>query len=171
VDFGRSAEVLTAQYSGRDGQGTLTLIDYPTPQLAADRARDVAAFLAAGDSPGAQWPSQLAGSLPAALQSRRSGPLLAVSSGSFSADAARKLLSEVNYSADVTWDHPQGAVSEVSKTARLLIGIVTLTAILGGAALLMGIFVGGGRALYRRLRGKPASTLADAEFISLHLRE
>jgi hypothetical protein len=171
VDFGRSAEVLTAQYSGRDGQGTLTLIDYPTPQLAADRARAVAAFLAAGDSPGAQWPSQLAGSLPAALQSRRSGPLLAVSSGSFSADAARKLLSEVNYSADVTWDHPQGAVSEVSKTARLLIGIVTLTAILGGAALLMGIFFGGGRALYRRLRGKPASTLADAEFISLHLRE
>ena len=115
--------------------------------------------------------TQLAESLPAALQSRRSGPLVAVTNGSFSAEYARHLLSGVNYSADVTWNHPQGAVSEVSKTAKLLVGIITLTAILGGSALLLGIFLGGGRALYRRLRGKSASTLADAEFISLRLRE
>jgi len=171
VDFDRGAEVITAQYSGRDGDGTLTLIDYPTPQLAANRATAVAAFLAAGNTPATQWSTQLAASLPAALQSRRSGPLLAISSGDFSSEAARKLISSVNYNADVTWNHPQGYVSEVSKTAKLLIGIVTLTAILGGSALLLGIFLGGGRALYRRLRGKPASTLADAEFISLHLRE
>ncbi len=172
VDFGRGAEVLTAQYSSRDGgDGALTLIDYPTPQLAADRTRAVAAFLAAGNTAGAQWPTPLAESLAAALQTRRSGPLLVMSSGSFSADAAHRLLSNVNYSADVTWNHPQGYVSEVSKTAKLLLGIVSLTAILAGTALLLGIFLGGGRALYRRLRGKPASTLADAEFISLHLRE
>ena len=105
------------------------------------------------------------------MQSRRSGPLVAITSGSFSSDGAHKLLSDVNYSADVTWNHPQGYISEASKTARLLIGIITLTAILGGAALLVGIFFGGGRALYRRLRGRPISSVADAEFISLHLRE
>jgi hypothetical protein len=172
IDFNRGAEVLTAQYSIHDGgDGSLTLIEYPTPQLAADRARAVAAFLAAGNTPASQWSAQLASSSPAALQSRRSGPLLAISSGGFSSEAARKLISSVNYSADVTWNHPQGYVSEVSKTARLLVGIIWLTAILGGTALLLGIFFGGGRALYRRLRGKPASTLADAEFISLHLRE
>ena len=172
VDFNRGAEVITAQYSSRDGgDGSLTLIDYPTPQLAADRARAVAGFLAAGNTAGVQWTTELAQSATAALQSRRSGPLLAVSSGTFSTDAAHKLLSSVNYSADVTWNHPQGYVSEVSKTAKLLVGIVTLTSVLGGTALLLGIFFGGGRALYRRLRGKPASTLADAEFISLHLRE
>ncbi|AXC13381.1 hypothetical protein ACPOL_4104 [Acidisarcina polymorpha] len=171
IDFGRGAEVLTAQYSSRDGDGTLTLIDYPTPQLAADRLRAVAVFLAAGNTAAAQWPSQLTQSSPEALQSRRSGPLVGVTSGSLSADGARKLLSEVNYNADVTWNHPQGYVSEVSKTAKLLVGIITLTAILGGAALLLGVFFGGGRAFYRRLRGKPASTLADADFISLHLRE
>ena len=77
VDFGRGAEVITAQYSSRDGgDGALTLIDYPTPQLSADRARAVAAFLAAGNTAGAEWSSQLAASLPAALQTRRSGPLL-----------------------------------------------------------------------------------------------
>ncbi len=172
VDFNRGAEVITAQYSIREGgDGSLTLIDYPTPQLAANRATAVAAFLAAGNTAGAQWTTQLAAGGTGALQSRRSGPLLAISSGSFSAEAAHKLISSVNYNADVTWNHPQGYVSEVSKTARLLVGIVTLTAILGGTALLLGIFFGGGRALYRRLRGKPASTLADAEFISLHLRE
>jgi hypothetical protein len=172
IDFNRGAEVITAQYSSREGgDGSLTLIDYPTPQLAADRARAVAAFLAAGNTAGAQWTTQLAESTPAALQSRRSGPLLAVSSGTLSPDAARKLISSVNYSADVTWNHPQGYVSDVTKTAKLLIGIISLTAILGGTALLLGIFFGGGRALYRRLRGKPASSLADAEFISLHLRE
>lgn len=172
VDFNRGAEVITAQYTVRDGgDGSLTLIDYPTPQLAINRAQAVAAFLAAGNTAGAQWTTQLAASAPAALQSRRSGPLLIVSSGSFSSEAARKLISGVNYSPDVTWNHPQGYVSEVSKTAKLLVGIVYLTAILGGTALLLGIFFGGGRALYRRMRGKPASTLADAEFISLHLRE
>jgi hypothetical protein len=171
VDFNRGAEVITAQYSTRDGDGALTLIDYPTPQLAANRATAVAAFLASGNTPGAQWTTQLAASGPAALQSRRSGPLLAISSGSFSAEGAHKLISSVNYSAEVTWNHPQGYVSEVSKTAKLLIGIVTLTALLAGTALLLAIFLGGGRALYRTLRGKPASTLADAEFISLHLRE
>jgi len=171
VDFARGAEVLTAAYSGRDGEGSLTLIDYPTPQIAIERNKAVAAFLAAGNTAGAEWPSQLAESTVAALQSRRSGPLVAVSSGSFSADRAHRLLSDVNYSADVTWNHPEGYVSDVTKTAKLLIGIITLTAILGGAALLLGVFLGGGRALYRRLRGKPASSLADAEFISLHLRE
>jgi len=172
VDFNRGAEVITAQYSIRDGgDGSLTLIDYPTPQLAANRASAVAAFLAAGNTAGSQWTTQLAAGGTVALQSRRSGPLLVMSSGSFSAEAAHKLISNVNYSADVTWNHPQGYVSEVSKTAKLLVGIITLTGILAGTALLLGIFLGGGRALYRRLRGKPASSLADAEFISLHLRE
>ena len=142
VDFGRSAEVLTAQYSSRDGgDGALTLIDYPTPQLAADRTRALEAFLAAGNTAGAQWPIPLAESLAPALQTRRSGPLVVMSSGSFSAEQAHRLLSNVNYSADVTWNHPQGYVSEVSKTAKLLLGIVSLTAILAGTALLLGIFL------------------------------
>jgi hypothetical protein len=171
VGFDRSAEVLTAQYSNRQGDGTLTLIDYPTPQLAVERLHAISALLAAGNTAGAQWPALLAESPSAALQSRRSGPLVAVSSGSLSAEGARALLSDVHYSPDVTWNHPQGYVSEVSKTAKLLLNITVLSLMLSGAALIVGIFFGGGRALYRRLRGKPVSTVADAEFISLHLRD
>src|SRR5271170_6454761 len=70
VDFGRSAEVLTAQYASPDGgDGALTLIDYPTPQLAANRASAVAAFLAAGNTAGSQWTTQLAAGGTMALQS------------------------------------------------------------------------------------------------------
>jgi hypothetical protein len=101
---------------------------------------------------------------------RRSGPLVAITSGSFSVDEAHKLLNSINYRADITWNHPEGYVSEVSKTARLLLGIAYLTGILGGAAIILGFFFGGGRALVRRLRGKPVSTLNEEEFISLKLR-
>ena len=39
------------------------------------------------------------------------------------------------------------------------------------AAILLGFFLGGGRALYRVARGKPASSVYETEFISLNLRE
>jgi len=39
------------------------------------------------------------------------------------------------------------------------------------AALLLGFFLGGGRALYRIARGKPASSVYDTEFISLNLKD
>jgi hypothetical protein len=39
------------------------------------------------------------------------------------------------------------------------------------AAILLGFFLGGGRALYRIARGKPVSSVYDMEFIRLDLRE
>jgi hypothetical protein len=38
------------------------------------------------------------------------------------------------------------------------------------AAILLGLFLGGFRALYRVARGKPASSVYDEEFTSLNLR-
>jgi hypothetical protein len=169
VDFARGAEALTAQYADRDGEGTLTVINYPTPQLAADRQKAIDAFLKAGNSSAAAWPPALAQSSVTALLSRRSGPLVVVTSGSFPSGVARKLIGQVNYSADVTWNNPRGYFSEASKTARLLLGIAMLTGVLCGAAVIIGIFLGGGRAAYRWIRGKPVSTLQESEFISLHL--
>ena len=57
------------------------------------------------------------------------------------------------------------------KTGKLLLGIAALCLIGGGAAILLGGFLGGGRALYRIARGKPASSLYDEEFIHLDLLE
>jgi hypothetical protein len=171
LEFDHDAEVLTALYSSREAEGTLTLLLYPTPQIAIDRERVIAALFKAGNTPQAQWPQPLLASSQPSLQTRRSGPLVAITSGQFTPDQARKLLSQINYVADVTWNHPQGYISEPTKAARLLVGVIYLTFILGGSAIFMGLFFGGGRALYRVMRGKPVSTLSDEEFISLNLRE
>ena len=42
--------------------------------------------------------------------------------------------------------------------------------VLGGTAVLIGVSFGGGRALLRKLQGKPASTLQESEFIRLDLK-
>src|ERR1700733_8465510 len=171
VDFPSSAEALTANYSGRDGQGQLTLLIYPTPQLAAARLRDIEAFLKATNNR-STWPQALAESRADSLLTRRSGPIVAVVTGSLHADTARKLINQVNYQADVVWNNPKGYISDGSRVARLLLGIFALTGILGGAAILLGLFLGGGRALYRVLRGKPASAFQEeTEFIRLNLED
>ncbi len=171
VDFAASAEAVTALYSDRDGDGQVTLLIYPTPQLAAARLRDIDAFLKAGNTQ-ATWPQPLAESRPSSILTRRSGPIVAVVSGSLPAPIAHKLLNQINYQADVVWNNPQGYISDGSKVARLILGIFALTGILGGAAILLGLFLGGGRAIYRVLRGKPASSFQEeTEFISLHLED
>jgi len=163
IDFSRDAEAVTALYHSREGNGTLTILEYPTPQMAADRVKAIEAIFKG------PLPSGLESSSAAALGVKRSGPLVAVTSGSFSGKEAQQLLGGVKYEVAVTWNRPEGYVNEVRKTARLLLGIVYLTAILGASALLVGIFLGGGRALFRVLRGKPPSTLNDDDFISLKL--
>ncbi|MFY9939201.1 MAG: DUF6599 family protein [Silvibacterium sp.] len=160
VDFSRDAEAVTAQYTARDGKGTLTLLEYPTPQIAIARAKAIDEQLKQG---------VVTGGNATALGVHRSGPLVAITSGNFSTNEAQALLASVKYEAEVTWNHPEGYVSEVSKTAKLLLGILYLTGILGTASILLGLFLGGGRALFRRLRGKPVSTLNDDYFISLKL--
>jgi hypothetical protein len=160
IDFSRDAEAVTAQYAARDGKGTLTVLEYPTPQIAIGRAKAIDEQLKQG---------VVAGGNATALGVYRSGPLVAITSGNFSTNEAQALLASVRYEAEVTWNHPEGYVSEVSKAAKLLLGILYLTAILGTASILLGLFLGGGRALVRRLRGKPVSTLNDDEFITLNL--
>jgi hypothetical protein len=154
VDFTREPEIVTAQYNS--GKGTLTVVEYPTPQIAVARAKAIDDQIKQGSSPPGSGV-------------HRSGPLVAVTSGGFSLDEAKQLLDKVKYDAAVTVDHPEGYVSEVKKTARLLLGIIYLTGILGGSSLIVGLFLGGGRAFVRRLRGKPISSLNDEDFITLKL--
>jgi hypothetical protein len=170
VDFSRGAEAVTAQYSSRDGDGVLTLLEYPTPQLAAERQRAIADFLKAGNSSEHPWTDALTQSNATALLVRRSGPIVIVTSGGFSSEESKRLLNSVNYQADVVWNNPRGYYSDESRTARLFLGIFALVGLLAGTAIVTGIFFGGGRALYRRMRGKPVSTLEENQFIRLNIR-
>lgn len=171
VDFARGAEVVTAQYEAADGAGLLTLVGYPTPQIAMDRERAMQSYLKAGNTAQSNWSQALVSSNAAALQVRRSGPLVAVTAGDFSAAEAQDVLGHLHYEANVTWNDPKGYISDASKLGRLIVGIFTLVGILAGTAMLIGFFFGGGRALLRRLRGKPASALDETmEIITLNLR-
>jgi hypothetical protein len=162
IDFSLDAEAVTGQYAARDGKGTLTVLEYPTPQMAKARAKAIDDLLKTESLPGSN---------AVALSVHRSGPLVVVTSGNFSSKEAQDVLARVKYEAAITWNHPEGYVSEVRKTARLLLGILYLTGILGAGAVLLGLFLGGGRALIRMARGKPASTLNEEQFITLKLRD
>ena len=175
VGFDRGAEAVTATYSLRSGPATLTIIDYPTPQMAAAQETRIRAYLKAGSpQPGntAQppWPKPLMDSTQASLEVRRSGPLVAIVSGDAIPDEAHKLLATVHFEADLT-SIPQPTESEVAKTGKLLVGIVVLVIVGFSAAILLAFFLGGLRALYRIARGRPVSSVNDIEFIRLGLSE
>lgn len=165
IDFSRDAEVVTARYAAHNGEGTLTLIEYPTPQMAIGSEKTLSALIKGPLS------STLQNSSVAALGVHRSGPLVAVTSGNFSSDEAQALLSQVKYQADVTWNRANvlGNANEVHNAARMLVGIAYLTLIVAACALFVGGSLGGGRALWRRMRGKPVSSVYEEEFISLNL--
>jgi hypothetical protein len=167
-DFG--AETVTANYTLRSGPATLTIIDYPTPQIAAAQENKIRGYIKAGNTTQQPWPKPLADSDQASLEVRRSGPLVALVSGDAIPDESHKLIATVHYDADLI-SIPQPTESEVAKTGKLLLGIVTLIIVGSSAALLLGFFLGGGRAIYRVARGKPVSSVYDAEFISLDLKE
>ncbi len=170
VGFDRGAEAVTAGYTLTSGPATLTLIDYPTPQMAAAQEDKIRAYIKAGSQAQPAFPKPLADSDQASLEVRRSGPVVALVSGDAVPDESHKLLAGVHYESDLV-SIPQSGESEVSKTSRLLLGIAVLVIVGSFAAILLGFFLGGGRALYRIARGRPASSVYDAEFISLDLRE
>ena len=170
VAFDKGAETVTANYSLVSGPATLTIIDYPTPQIAQAQEAAIRAYLKAGSQAQPPWPKPLTDSDLASLEVRHSGPLVAVVSGDAIPDDSHRLLESVHYEANLT-AIPEPEESEVEKTGKLLLGIAVLCVIGGGAAILLGGFFGGGRALYRIARGKPASSVYDAEFIHLDLRE
>ncbi|KAA6460215.1 hypothetical protein DYQ86_14315 [Acidobacteria bacterium AB60] len=170
VGFDRGAETVTANYTLNSGPAVLTLIDYPTPQMAQAQEARIRDYLKAGANAQPAFPKPLQDSDQASLEVRRTGPVVALVSGDAIPDESHKLLASVHYESEYV-SIPQPTESEVSKTGKLLLGIAELVIIGSVAALLLGFFLGGGRALYRMAKGKPASSLYEAEFIRLDLRE
>lgn len=165
IDFSRDAEAVTAQYSNGAGKGTLTILEYPTPQMALEQAKAIEAMLKGS------LPATLQQGNPAALAVKRSGPLVAVTNGDMSLEEARTLLDRVKYQADVTWNRQDNSKREVRNAAAMLLGIAYLTAILAACALTLGAFLGGGRAVWRIVHGKPVSVVYEEDFISLNLKD
>lgn len=176
VGFDMSAEAVMAQYDSLNGTGTLTIINYPTPEIAVNQQRVITEYL---KTRGAQtstketapaWTAALANSYPEALQTRRSGPLVAVTSGEFTAGTAQQMLQRVSYEATLTVGTGH-YVPDTTRLARLILNVAYLVGIFALIAIVAAISLGGGKIWWRRMRrksGKPEDE--SAEFIRLNLK-
>lgn len=171
VDFGRSAEVVTAEYNALGGTGTLTIINYPDTDIAVDRQHAVQAYFASHGSTQYPWTPALTDSNPSAIQLRRSGPLLAVSSGSYSSGAANELLQRVHYEEIVTLGHEKPHTDDPKLVAQIILGVAALVGIFALIAIILGVFLGAGRAALQRSRNKSGLPEdGSSEFIRLNLK-
>lgn len=160
VEFERGAELAQGQYNSGQGTATLTLISYPTPQIAGERLRAIDA---------AQPPPQEGTKAPLFL-TKRSGPLVVIVTGAISPREAKSLLASVNYDAEVTWNERTG-LSPRDNVGTLLAGVVLLIGIILGLALVAGIAFGGVRILAKRLfPDRVFDRSRDVEIIELKLR-
>jgi hypothetical protein len=156
----KSAEVITAEYAGRgNGGGSVTLMLYPTPQIAGDRGRALEKYVNGAGL--AQFGT---------LKMRRVGPLLGMTTGDLSAEQAMALMTGLHLNGEVTFDKPMPLEfhAEIKKTATLLQSIAAFCGLGLLAALVLGIFFGGARAGIRMLQGKSAAS--DPEFLTINLR-
>lgn len=183
VDFGRSAETVTAQYNAMNGMGTLTIINYPTPEVAMDRERAIQQYFAAArkaeqagtgnTAPGQNtWTAALTHSNPSAIQSRRSGPLVAVTSGSFSTQDAQQILERVHYEVNMTLSNHTNYRSDSSMVAQIVLDVAFMLGIFALIAVVSAVSLGGFRIAWRKMRGRSGvATEQSAEFIRLNLKD
>ena len=160
LGWDKSLEAATTEVAGKGGRGKLTLLLYPTPQIAGERGRAIEKLI------NDQGPATFG----ATVKMRRVGPMLGIASGAFSADQAEALVGGLRLNEEVTFDQkmPLEFHTEVRKTASLLQNIAVLSGVLILAALLLGLFLGGARAGIRVLMGKPAAS--EPEFLTINLR-
>jgi hypothetical protein len=163
VGFDKSAEAVTAK--SKSG-GLLTLLLYPTPQIAGDHGRAIETLMNQQVAAGG------AGKAAAGtVMLRREGPLVLMTTGAWTAADAHKLVEGIHLNSEVSFDKPMPVEfhAEVKKTYSLLVSIAIFCGISLLAMLVLGLFFGGGRALIRVAQGKPAAS--EPEFLHIDLRE
>jgi hypothetical protein len=154
VGFDKSAETVTAKYKGG---GVLTLLLYPTPQIAGEHDRTIESQL--GNDGGA-----------GTVKLRREGPLVLLTTGAWTPAAAQTMVDGIHLHMELSFDKPMPHEfhAEMQKTYSLLTSIMVFCGVGALAALVLGLFLGGGRAAIRVMQGKPAAS--EPEFLRIDLR-
>jgi Family of unknown function (DUF6599) len=167
VDFKAGAEVVIGKYTVTAGDATLMLIAYPTPQIAADRQRQIdASHQVAQPQPGVASMVDVGPFFDA-----RTGPIIVIAAGPLSKSEARSLMSSISYEADVTWNENTYA-SKKDNMANFLFNAIVLCGIVVGLSLVAGIAFGGVRVVVKRFFPDSVFDRREAmEFISLHLED
>jgi hypothetical protein len=143
--FHLGSEGQLGKYQTTKGPMTLAIFNYPTPNIARERADDFQ-------------------KLPGAV-AKRTGPLVAVIIQPPDADAAERVLSQVRYEANLIWNEkvPGNPGKQISS---LFLNVVLLAGIVGVLGLMAGAGLGAFRIGLRKLGLKSAD--ADA-MTTLHL--
>jgi len=186
VGFDKSAEVASGDYHTSSGTARLTILSYPTPQIAVEHFHGLLDWLSsAKDSAVAQQARAHAeesrkpsfqGTLTLPLNGdsqitfRRSGPFVVVVSGPISKGEAVSLVQSVNYDADVRLLEPPPVT--MSALTKLIVGCFVLIAMMVIVFLVIGLFYGGLPLLLRRLfPNREFKHSQDVEIIKLNLRD
>ena len=167
VDFKAGAEVVIGRYTVTAGDATLMLIEYPTPQIAADRQRQIdASHQVAQPQPGVASMVDVG-----PFYDARTGPIIVIAAGPLSKSEARSLMSSISYEADVTWNE-NTYLSKKDNMANFLFNAIVLCGIVVGLSLVAGIAFGGVRVVVKRFFPDSVFDRREAmEFISLHLED
>ena len=162
VDFKSGAEVILGKYSATAGDSTVMLIAYPTPQIAAERLRQIdAAHQVTAQQPGV---ASIVDVGP--FFDKRTGPIVAIAAGPLSQSEAREILGSIGYEADVTWNQNTFATKR-DNLANLLFNVIVLCGIVVALALVAGVGFGGVRILMKRFfPGRVFDRSEEMEFIT-----
>jgi hypothetical protein len=154
VGFDKAAEVVTAKY---EGKGSLTMLLYPTPQIAGDHGRQIEAEM------------NRQGASAGTVKLRREGPLVLMTTGAWKPAEAQELVENIHLRNELTWNKPMPLEfhAEVRKTVSLLTSVLVFCGLGALAAVVLALFFGGARAAIRVMQGKPAAT--EPEFLRIDL--
>jgi hypothetical protein len=167
VDFSAGAEVVLGNFNTGNGDGTLMLISYPTPQIATQHLKIIEAAHLASQQ---QQPGALPFTEVGTFLDKRSGPIIAIAAGPYSTSDAKGLLDSVHYDADITWNE-NTYLDKKNNIANLVWNAAILSGILIGMGLIAGLAFGGLRVLLKKMGPKGRTGEEDIEFISLGLEE
>ena len=158
VGFNNGAEVQTARYRRSGNEFTLVLIAYPTPQIAAEKYRELAkAFRVNGHGDPAHR----------ALSVHRRSALLLLAVEPASPVIAEALLEDVRYATAVTWNEPTDFLKGPNIGTIVITSFVGIGALLG-LALAFGVGFGGIRLIIKRFfPGKVFDPVDKVEILQL----
>ena len=158
--FAYGAEAESARYRLKEGEATLVLFSYPTPQIAAERLRD---FQRLFDFNGEGDPAR-----PRAY-GRRTGTFVAFVGGALSPAAANGLLDQVRYERQLSWSRP-GELRVEENWAETVVSLFTGAGLFILSTLALALAFAVFRMLVDRLwPGKVFGRKEAAEIIRLNL--
>lgn len=142
LGFSQGAEAELARYRVNQRDFTLLIVDFPTPQTATKKLKELQQQFNVNDSK--------SGSGLPAVYAKRVLTSLAFVAGATSQADANSLLSHVQSGAELTWNEPSFSLTEPS-IGTMIVGTIIGTGIICLFALIAGLAFGGFRLVVKRV--------------------